>query len=227
MKLLLTLATLSAAYSINTFAQTERDLDSHVHGAASLNVAISDSSVFIELNTPWNNIVGFEHAPSNDEQKALVNSALQLLNDPTQLFIFNSGDCVVSELNIENAMSDAMHDGDHDDHDDDDHHDEHKDDHKDDHKDEHDEHEEDHKDEHADDHDEHAHEEDESDTHSTVLALYTYECGNIKSLETIDASLFSLWAGFEELDVQLVGDKGQSAVELNPQNTIIDVKQVH
>ena len=251
MKLLLSLAALSAAYSLNSFAQTERDLDSHVHGAASLNVAIADSSVFIELNTPWNNIVGFEHAPSNDEQKALVDSALQLLDDPTQLFRFNAGDCVVSEVDVEDAMSEAMHDDDHDEHKDehdDEHHDEHKDQHDDDHKDEHhdehkdehhdeheDEHDDDHKDEHHDDHadkhedehDEHAHEEDEADTHSAVLALYTYECGNIKALETIDASLFSLWTGFEELDVQLIGDKGQTAVELNPQSTIIDITQVH
>ena len=64
MKYFKALAAVAAGYSLTAVAQTERDLDSHVHGAAAMNVAIADSAVFIELDTPWNNLVGFEHAPS-------------------------------------------------------------------------------------------------------------------------------------------------------------------
>ena len=53
-------------------AQTERDLDSHEHGAASINVVIDATAVFVELESPWNNLVGFEHAPSTDSQREAV-----------------------------------------------------------------------------------------------------------------------------------------------------------
>ena len=83
-------------------AQTERDLDSHDHGAGSLNVAIENNSVYLELSTPWENLVGFEHAPSTDEQKSLVAAALDTLNDPSQLFSFVGSDCSVQSAEIEN-----------------------------------------------------------------------------------------------------------------------------
>ena len=206
MKLLLALTAVAAAYSVNTLAQTERDLDSHVHGSASLNVAISDSFVFIELNTPWNNLVGFEHAPQNDEQRLLVETALQQLDDPAKLFAFNAGECALNETNVEGAMTDELHG--------DEHGDEHEDEHK-------------TGEEHGiDQDDKHAGDDGESKTHTAVLAIYSYDCKQIDNLNTIDASLFSIWPGFKDLDVQLIGDKGQTLVELDPENTIINIDQV-
>ena len=48
MKYFKALAAVAAGYSLTAVAQTERDLDSHVHGAAAMNVAVADSAVFIE-----------------------------------------------------------------------------------------------------------------------------------------------------------------------------------
>ena len=188
MKLLQVLATAAVSYATVAIAQTERDLDSHVHGLASLNVAIADAAVFIELNTPWNNLVGFEHAPQTDEQHALVEETLRQLNDPALLFLFDAGDCVIDEVTLENGMSDDAQVEKHD--------------------------------EHGDEHG------DESSTHTTVLATYSYECKKIERLKSIDVTLFSLWSGFEDLDVQLIGNKGQALVELNPNDTVINVEQV-
>jgi len=80
------LAVSMAGISAVATANTERDLDSHEHGAAVLNVALDVGAVFMELETPWNNLVGFEHNPSTDEQKAQVAEAMKILvEQPTSM----------------------------------------------------------------------------------------------------------------------------------------------
>ena len=148
MRLSTTLALLTASLSTLASAQTERELGSHEHGAAFLNIAVDDGQVFLELESPWDNLVGFEHAPSTDEQHDLVDNAMALLNQPEQLFSFDGGGCVAGDATVESGMASGDDEHAHDDdHDKDDHHDEdaHGDDHdKDDHHDE---------DAHGDDHD--------------------------------------------------------------------------
>jgi len=175
MRIFTVLAVASASVSTVATAQTERDLDSHVHGAASMNVAVDTDALFLELDSPWNNLVGFEHAPSTDEQKTLVNEALLLLNQPEQLFTFEGTNCTVTETAMENGLAhDDHHDEDahgHDDHDDEHGHDDHDDEHShDDHDDEkasdkhgHDDHDDEHG--HDDHHDEKASEEHSHDDH--------------------------------------------------------------
>ncbi len=223
MKISTVLAVAAAFSSSTSLAQTERDLDSHEHGSAALNVAIDNSSVIIELDTPWNNLVGFEHAPSTEEQHALVDNSMATLNQPDQMFTFNGASCEATETVVESTL--AMEDEHHDDHDDD-----HKDaDGHDDHDDDHDDHDDDHKD--ADGHDEHDdHDHDDHDgegeTHSEVLVSYAFNCDNIGQLTSIDVNLLEIWSGFEDLDVQLIGPGGQTAVELSPEQTQLDVSAV-
>lgn len=214
MKLSLALAVATAGFTSVASSQTERDLDSHEHGAASLNVAIDDGSLFLELESPWNNLIGFEHEPRTDEQHALFDEATAKLNQPDLLFALNGGGCSVSEMTLENMGAVAGHD------DHEDGHDDHDEDHEDGHKDEHDDHDED---AHGDDHDDHDHDE---ETHSAVLVSYVYECSDMSSLESIDVVLLNVWSGFEDLDVQLIGPGGQASVELGQQQTSLDVTQV-
>ncbi len=67
-----------------------RQLGSHVHGEAMLALALDGSTLVIELETPLQNLLGFEHAPKTDAQMArlaVVETALAL---PSNLFTFNS-----------------------------------------------------------------------------------------------------------------------------------------
>jgi len=149
MKKLTTLVAVAACLPLTAKAQTERDLDSHEHGAALLNVAIDGDQLFIELESPWNNVVGFEHAPETEEQHQLVDAAAELLENPSELFALAAGNCALTSSAIESGISLEHDEEHHDDHDDE--HDEHAE------KDDHDEHHDDEHDEHAekDDHDEH------------------------------------------------------------------------
>jgi len=217
MRLTTTLALVTAGFSTLASAQTERELGSHEHGSAFLNIAVDDGQVFLELESPWDNLVGFEHAPSTDEQHELVDNAIALLNQPEQLFSFDGGGCVADDATVESGMASG----------DDDHHDEHA------HDDNHDK-DDDHHDEdgHGDDHDKHdedAHGHDDhadEGTHAEVLATYTFNCSEVNQLSAINVTLLKLWSGFEDLDVQLIGPGGQAAVELGQSESVVDITQV-
>lgn len=155
MKLSTAIAISMASCPLLSIAQTERDLGSHEHGAATLNVAIDGNSVFLELESPWNNLVGFEHAPRTDEQHAMVDDALGLINQPDQLFSFVGSECSVTETMLESGISEEHdHDEGHEEGHDKDHDDGHEEDHDKDHDDGHEEgHDKDHDDGHEEGHD--------------------------------------------------------------------------
>ena len=215
------LAVAALGLSTSGYTQTDRDLDSHEHGTATLNVAFDNGLVLIELESPWNNLVGFEHAPKTDEQETAVANALSMLQQPDQLFSFNGGDCTIQDVDVDSSLAsadgaddhhhdDEKHDDEH--HDDEKHDDEHHDDEK--HDDEH------HEDEH---HDDHA---DESGTHSSVFASYSYQCDSMNKIVEIDTNVFSVWSGMSELNVQMIGPAGQALLMLTPQNNQISTDQV-
>ncbi len=218
-----------AALSVpaHTVAQTERDLDSHEHGAASLNIGIDAASVFIELDTPWNNVIGFEHAPSSDEDHALLDEALALLGKPENLFVFNGAECVTSEVDIDSTIGEDDHDDEH--HDDDAKHDDHDDEHHDDdtkHDDHDDEHHDDADSDHYDDHHDNEHADHDEDTHSSLVAAYSFDCKNADQLTSIDAAFMGIWSGFEEVTVQLIGPGGQALTVINAEKISIDTTPV-
>lgn len=85
--------------------------DSHVHGTGVLNIAQDGNAIFIELKSPVANIVGFEHAPKNEEQEEALHKATHLLQKGDELFTFTANaQCTLQDVHLERA---------------DDHHDEH------------------------------------------------------------------------------------------------------
>lgn len=58
----------------------------HVHGKAELDVAIDGPQLEIRLSTPLDGLVGFEHAPRNDRQRAAAQAAVERLRKPEHLF---------------------------------------------------------------------------------------------------------------------------------------------
>jgi len=209
------LAMAMASLTCVAHAQTERELGSHEHGAAQLNIAIDGDTLVIELESPWDNLVGFEHAPSTDEQQMLVDDAMALLNEPQLLFSLANAECATLEPFIDSSMGGEPSHDEHHSHDDHDDHDSHGSDGHDDH------------DKHGSDgHDDHdSHGSDEHDDHDS-LAIYAFECENLAELSTIGVEIFDQWSGFEELDVQVIGPGGQTAVELTAAQTDIDLSAV-
>ncbi len=174
------LAILASMPAATATAET-RQLDAHEHGVAVLNIAIEAQTVAMALVAPGADIVGFEYTAESDEDRATVESAMETLSAPLDLFALpEAASCTVVEARATLTGAGGYHDhGDHEDahqdehgdehkHDDhdDEHHDEHKhDDHDDEHHDahKHDDHDDEHHDEHK--HDEHKHDDHEDEHH--------------------------------------------------------------
>lgn len=73
----------------------------HVHGEAILNIVLDGDTLYIELDSPAINLIGFEHAPSSDEQKAVILNAQQTLTVADRLFHFATAKCPLENLTIE------------------------------------------------------------------------------------------------------------------------------
>ena len=80
-----------------------RELGAHVHGHATLSLAVEGESVEMELAIPAESVVGFEYAPETDEDKAAVETASATLSDPTTLFAMPDG-CTVASSEVEHHV---------------------------------------------------------------------------------------------------------------------------
>jgi Protein of unknown function (DUF2796) len=58
----------------------------HEHGKVTINAALDGNQLVIELDSPAVNVVGFEHEPRNDDERATVSAAAQFLENGRVLF---------------------------------------------------------------------------------------------------------------------------------------------
>ena len=66
-----------------------RQAGAHSHGNATLAVAIEGADVFIELDTPLYNLLGFEHTPQSPEEIDRQREVSATLASPERLFALN------------------------------------------------------------------------------------------------------------------------------------------
>jgi hypothetical protein len=99
------LSGLSIALSIVT--STAAAQSAHVHGEGRVNIAIDGNRIFMALEFPGADIVGFEHEARSSDEKAAVARAIAQLGDPMQLLRFEAdADC---ELRTANAATEGEH----------------------------------------------------------------------------------------------------------------------
>lgn len=90
-------------------------LGAHVHGVASLQIAIEGHQVDLLFHSPADNLAGFEHAPENEEQKQRVEEVVTWLHQ-TPLINTVAGDCTIDEVTVEHQLEadeHSHHSGDH------------------------------------------------------------------------------------------------------------------
>ena len=185
----------------------KRQHDAHVHGIASLNLALEGKEVHVELDSPAANIVGFEHAPASEADHAALDKAVATLRNGDQLFRFNSeAGCRMEKADVHSALLDHEHD---------EHADKHADDHEHDKKHGHD-HEKHEKEHHA--HEGHG---DEGETHSDIEATYHFECDQPNKLTQLTVELFEAFPGTEKLNMQYVIEDKQGGMELTSTNHVV------
>lgn len=198
---------------------TLRSAEAHSHGDAELAIVLEGRFVTVEFDTPLYNVLGFEHSPDTDDQKATVKSAEAILGRGGDLFEFNNdADCVTkADMKTVTLFETSLES-----------HDDHSSDHKHGHEEEgHEEKHDDHHDDETDGHEanEDAHGNDHSDTHKDVILQYEFECQKPKALSNVSVNLFEYFKELSEIDVTYLGPSVQRRIELTPNNNSMDMSQ--
>ena len=185
----------------------------HVHGVIELGVVVEDGTVAVSLDAPLSDVVGFEHAPENDEQLELIRQAAALLSNPDAMFgLPDSASCTISDTSIDGPAYVLEHLGDEDagevmsDHD-------------------HDEHEE----SAGHDHDEHEetdeHDDGDSEQHSEVNANYEWTCGNASDLGSLALRFTEGFAGVATIEIQILTAAGAQVMTLEGRASSVSLAQ--
>lgn len=83
-------------------AEEHRQLGAHVHGHGALNIAVDGTGVSMFLDVPGMDVLGFEHAPASDAERAAKNEAEAKLAKPLELFgLPAAAGCKVSTAKVE------------------------------------------------------------------------------------------------------------------------------
>ncbi|HCH01342.1 MAG TPA: DUF2796 domain-containing protein [Vibrio sp.] len=183
------LSSAAVADSQHEFSQHQ----AHVHGMVTFNMVQDGNDFLIEVESPGQDILGFEHAPSSQAEKQAYQQAVDLLKQPNQLFtLAAAANCQPVDFLVKDNIGQDEH-----------HHDEH-----------------DHDSHQANGHDDH-HDHDHDQKHGTFTIQYQYQCKNISQLSKIETQWFSHFPASQTIEVNLLTDSAQKHIELKqPQQTI-------
>ncbi|HVW65048.1 MAG TPA: DUF2796 domain-containing protein [Nitrosospira sp.] len=185
----------------------------HVHGQAALEAAVDGGTVQINLYTPLDNLVGFEHAPRTAEEHRAIRAMAAKLHRGDTLFVFTpSAGCRLESTHLQSAAlspellavvpPSGKNQGSNS---------------------------RERKDEASkpafslssppsDAHE--AHGVDEThELHGELEAAWVFHCSAPQELQEFDVGLFRAFPGLRRLDAAVAGPKKQSSVRLTPRST--------
>ena len=90
------------------FAAHDHDHHAHVHGVAKLEVAVEGGQIDLHLESPLEALLGFEHAPRTDKERAAVVRMRQTLEQGGKLFAPTAAaGCKLVSVEVEAAILEA------------------------------------------------------------------------------------------------------------------------
>ena len=194
-------------------AQAEiRQHDAHEHGHAILNAAQEGNELEVSIEVPAMDMVGFEHQPETDKQRALIKQIEAALLKGNDVITFaKAADCRLEKAKVESALL-----SEHEEHGD--HHEEHGDHHEEhgNHHEEHGDHHEEHGDHHA-DHDDH----EGHGGHSEFEITYHFHCEQPNELSGFELKLFNVSSSLQEVDASWFGETSVKKAELSPKQSVM------
>ena len=205
------------------FAASEgehREHEAHEHGRGMLDIVAEGEELVVEFRIPAANVVGFEHAPRDDAEHEAVRKAAETFRNPASVLVLPAeAECEVEEaeagivgMGAEDHDEEHGHEGE--DHDADEHaKEEHAEEEGEDH---------DHAKEEHEEHDEHSADSD-GEAHSELRATYHFHCHAPERLVRIDVRVFEHLRDAEEIDVRVVTATAQTAMELHPGETVVEL----
>lgn len=106
---LLSMVNVAVAQSAPAPAKAKPALATHAHGRAKLMVATDGSLLRLELESPLENLVGFEHAPRNEQQRTALLRMSETLQKADALFVPTAtARCVLQSVKLESPVLDTL-----------------------------------------------------------------------------------------------------------------------
>jgi hypothetical protein len=87
------------AETVNTQA-----LEAHVHGSATMQVAVDAKVLTINFSSPLDNLLGFEHKPRNQTEAKQVQNMINQFYKPTALLPSKAAQCKLKTVNLESLV---------------------------------------------------------------------------------------------------------------------------
>ncbi len=84
-----------------------REHGAHEHGAATLTIAWSGNELAIDLETPAFNVLGFEYAPTSEEEKSLLDESVAALEAANLLQLSPKANCTFTSAVVQTDLSEA------------------------------------------------------------------------------------------------------------------------
>lgn len=81
------------------------ELGAHVHGVATLQIAVDEKTMTLDFSGPLDNLLGFEHVPRDARQKAAVKKMADNLNKADEFFIPTAeAQCVLQSVKLDSLV---------------------------------------------------------------------------------------------------------------------------
>ena len=83
------------------------ELGAHVHGVATLQIAVDEKTMTLDFSSPLDNLLGFEHLPRDAKQKSAVKNMADSLNKADQIFIPTAeAECTLQSVKLDSLVLD-------------------------------------------------------------------------------------------------------------------------
>lgn len=101
----------AAGFATSAMAQETREMDAHVHGVSTAEIAVEHGTVAITLRAPGMDIVGFEYEPGTQADKDAVDIAIRALLTPENIVALpEAAGCRISEVLARLSSGEDDHD---------------------------------------------------------------------------------------------------------------------
>lgn len=182
-------------------AQIERQHGAHVHGEATGALAIDGQTLTLQLDFPGFNLVGFEHAPRDENQRQALDRAIDVLARGQWLVADPQAQCGPSDVALTPVGFGAEVLGGH--HNGDDHHHNHS-----------------HSHSHSHNHS-HNHDHDHDHNHARFEINATMECANVSAMRWLEMDVFGAFPNNEKVVVDVLTETNVFQATLTPNRTKI------
>lgn len=96
------------ALTVNSPVASSHELGAHVHGIATLQIAVDEKTMTLNFSSPLDSLLGFEHVARNSMEKSAVKNMAGSLNKAEQFFIPTAdAQCTLQSVKLDSLVLDA------------------------------------------------------------------------------------------------------------------------